>query len=101
PRPPAPSPLSPYTTLFRSQLARVLNDCSRVSGEITSGRRLRSAFVIIELVLAFVLLACAGSLLRSLWRLESASPGFNAENLVTADRKSTRLNSSHVKISYA
>src|SRR2546430_11470236 len=65
-RPPR-STLFPYTTLFRS---------------------LRQVLVTVQIAVSLMLLAGAGLLLRSLWKLET-------------DRKSTRLNSSHSQISYA
>src|SRR5436309_6202516 len=69
--PPPRSTLFPYTTLFRSDLPR---------RERASALRLRSAAA------ATPLRAAPGQL--------RAAPG-------AEDRKSTRLNSSHVKISYA
>src|SRR5436305_10628795 len=73
-RPPPPSTLFPYTTLFRSSLAGLrvgILDNSKPNAEVLLGR------------VAELLVARAG-----------AGP-------VTVDRKSTRLNSSHVRISYA
>jgi putative ABC transport system permease protein len=67
----------------RCKLARVLNDCSRVAEDSPRGRRLRSGLVVVELVLAFVLLGGALCLIRSLWKLQGAPPGFDAEGLVT------------------
>src|SRR5207249_8864821 len=74
------SPLFPYTTLFRSlvgatvQLTTTLKDAA---GNVLSGRSVTWA---------------------------SGTPAVATESstgLVTGDRKSTRLNSSHVSISYA
>jgi putative ABC transport system permease protein len=47
------------------------------------GHRLRNAFVITQVALALVLLVGAGLLVRSLNRLQSVDPGFNAQNLLT------------------
>jgi len=47
------------------------------------GHRLRNVFVITQVALALVLLVGAGLLVRSLNRLQSVDPGFNAENLLT------------------
>ena len=69
----------------RCKLARVLNDCSRGTEESPRGRYVRSGLVITELVLAFVLLVSALSLIRSLWKLENVQPGFDADNLVTVN----------------
>jgi predicted permease len=46
-------------------------------------RRIQEAFVIAELVLAFVLLAGAGLMLRTIIQLWAISPGFDPHNLLT------------------
>src|SRR5690606_40967850 len=79
-RPPR-STLFPYTTLFRSQPHRQV-DAQMGAGQ--PGRGLAAPEVL--------RVAAAG-------RLPRAAPAHRA--LVRQDRKSTRLNSSHVKISYA
>src|SRR5690554_7189693 len=82
-RPPR-SPLFPYTTLFRSERTRVLAPPLDASQAL-------------ELVEAF---------LRAVQREDATaldallSPGA-VQQLTSGDRKSTRLNSSHVRISYA
>src|SRR5437868_8912265 len=72
PRPPR-STLFPYTTLFRSRAVRVLHRC----GPFDHG-----ANVVVGLMVE--------TLLTSI-----------VQNSEARDRKSTRLNSSHVSISYA
>jgi putative ABC transport system permease protein len=47
------------------------------------GHRVRSVFVVTQVALALVLLIGAGLLVRSLNRLQSVDPGFNAKNLLT------------------
>jgi putative ABC transport system permease protein len=47
-------------------------------------RRLRDALVITEVALALALLAGAGLLIRSFWKLQQTDPGFNAERVLTA-----------------
>ena len=47
------------------------------------GHRVRNVFVITQVALALVLLVGAGLLVRSLNRLQSVDPGFNAQNLLT------------------
>ncbi len=50
-----------------------------------SGRsRLRSALVLVQVSLSFVLLAGTGSLLQSLQRMQNASPGFLTNNVIVS-----------------
>src|SRR5690606_39934268 len=101
PRPPPPPPLFPYTTLFRS----------RVRGN--PGRRDPQALWVSNILLAdnTELLASPGA--EPYWSTNAIgdASGFfvagdlalppGGERSLFRDRKSTRLNSSHVKISYA
>src|SRR5699024_12271859 len=79
-RPPRPSPsatLFPYTTLFRS-LIRVLGDEAHRSNRV-----------------------CLVAELSGMAGLATLPAGDLRQRLPPQDRKSTRLNSSHVSISYA
>src|SRR6266403_670596 len=50
-----------------------------------SGRsRLRSALVLVQVSLSFVLLAGTGLLLQSLQQMQNASPGFSTNNVITS-----------------
>src|SRR5690349_22078674 len=78
-RPPR-STLFPYTTLFRSQrFSRSAAPPSRVSRSPLRGRRTSSRVS----------------------RMRTATPPGGGTASASTDRKSTRLNSSHVEISYA
>ncbi len=63
-----------------------LEEALRAGGRSITGnsRRLHSPFVISEIALAFVLLACAGMLGHTLLTLSSLNPGFNARHVLTA-----------------
>src|SRR2546427_2162983 len=81
-RPPR-STLFPYTTLFRSQCARVRIGVCGVGG---TPLRMREAERILE---------------RSSVTEDTLRAAARAVEHAVADRKSTRLNSSHSQISYA
>src|SRR5690606_39404909 len=85
PLPPPLSPLFPYTTLFRSNLAALY----------LRQQRWRDAESLLLALNADSPEYAAAWLNRALYE-ESAE-----QDPAGADRKSTRLNSSHVKISYA
>jgi putative ABC transport system permease protein len=53
-------------------------------GAETGGKRTRSTLVVAEVALSLMLLAGAGLLLRSLWKLQSVDPGFDIHNVLTA-----------------
>lgn len=53
-----------------------------LSGSIRA-RRVRSALVTVEVALSFVLLICAGLMVRSFLRLQLESPGFQLDNIIT------------------
>src|SRR5262245_64255721 len=89
-RPPPASTLFPYTTLFRSDGGRAAFGGTYVSQlAVLLPRVLRGDFA--DLAEEF-----AQSRLGSAWQ-----PGFGFSFSPWADRKSTRLNSSHLGISYA
>jgi putative ABC transport system permease protein len=61
-----------------------LNESARGSSESAHGRRLRSALVVVEIVLALLLLSTAGLLMESFLRLQKVPPGFDRTNVFTA-----------------
>ncbi len=64
-----------------------LNDSLKEGGKHIGGgsrsHRLRNLFVVTQVALALVLLVGAGLFMKSLGRLRSVDPGFNADNLLT------------------
>src|SRR5262249_44598812 len=64
-------------------LIQSLNSAGR--GMVGRAGRLNSALVVIEIGLAVVLVIGAGLLLKSLWLLARANPGFSTERLLTVD----------------
>jgi putative ABC transport system permease protein len=75
--------LAPGLHVTRSELNDTLKSGGRSTG--TAGQqRLRTAFVITEVALAFVLLIGAGLLIRSFQQLQSVRPGFRPDSTITA-----------------
>src|SRR5207253_6681121 len=77
--------LIPALQSSRPDLVEALKDEAR-SGSASAGKRTRALLVVAEVAFSVVLLVSAGLTIRS---------------FIALDRKSTRLNSSHVAISYA
>ncbi|MEK6281409.1 MAG: ABC transporter permease [Acidobacteriota bacterium] len=75
--------LLPAWTAARGGVSESLKDGGRSATVGAARQRLRSAFVVIELAVALVLLMGAGLLIKTFWKLRSVEPGFTAEHLVT------------------
>src|SRR5690606_41065756 len=91
--------LFPYTTLFRSRRhfgVQLVSLCTHANGDI-------GIPAILEHSMAKILRDAAGieGVFRVSVRLEALELVMNEFESNVSDRKSTRLNSSHVKISYA
>jgi len=76
--------LLPAWRASHPNLAGSLNESSRGSSEGGSAGRTRAALVVIEIVLAVVLLASAGLLMKSFLRLQKVPSGFDPTKVVTA-----------------
>jgi putative ABC transport system permease protein len=74
--------IAPALTSAGTKLTDTLKDGGR-SGSAARGARVRSAFVVIEMALALVLLVGAGLLLRSFTMLLRVDPGFDASHTMT------------------
>jgi len=73
--------LAPALQSLRRNLTQDLRSSTR---SVTGGRRIRSAFVVVELALALVLVSGAGLMVRSFLQLTNVNTGFHAENVLTA-----------------
>jgi putative ABC transport system permease protein len=74
--------IAPALSSAGARLTDTLKDGGR-SGSASRGARVRSAFVVIEMALALVLLVGAGLLLRSFMLLLDVDPGFDPAHTVT------------------
>ena len=75
--------LVPALEATRFDLHGSLKEGGKNVGGTSGSHRIRSLFVVTQVALAMVLLVGAGLFIRSLRRLESVDPGFNANNLLT------------------
>ncbi len=77
--------LSPVVSLSRLDLQDSLKRSGKTGGLETRGRtRLRNGLVVFEVAAALVLLAGAGLLLKSFWRIIEVHPGLNPQSVLTA-----------------
>ena len=75
--------LIPALASSNPDLNETLKEGGRGGTGTAKRQRFRSAFVITEIALALVLLAGAGLMLKSFWRLQRVDPGFNPEGVLT------------------
>jgi putative ABC transport system permease protein len=75
--------LIPAWTASKLDLTTALKDGARTVAGGLAGRRMRNALVVAELALALILLAGAGLLVKSFWRLRQVDPGFDPHNVLT------------------
>jgi len=76
--------LAPAVSVLRANLASSMKEGGRGSGTGMARRRFRSALVVAEVALAFVLLTSAGLLIRSFLLMQYTDPGFDSTNVLTA-----------------
>ncbi len=75
--------MAPALAASRTNLNETLKEGGRDSGGGGS-QRVRGVFVVAEVALALVLLIGCGLMIKSLWRLQAVSPGFDTSKLLTA-----------------
>lgn len=77
--------LAPAIDASKPNLNEALKEGGRGSGGGSSRNLLRSILVVAEIALAVVLVTASGLMFRSLVRLQSVNPGFDAQNLITLE----------------
>ena len=75
--------LLPAWTAARGTVSEALKQNGRSATAGGARQRLRSAFVVVELAVALVLLVGAGLLIKTFWNLRSVEPGFSTDRLLT------------------
>ena len=73
----------PALEASRPELNESLKEGGRAGTSGARGNRLRSVFVVAQVAMALVLLVCSGLMIKSLSRLQSVDPGFDAKDLLT------------------
>ena len=76
--------LAPALATVRAGIYETLKEGSTAAGESRTRNRLRSALVVAEVALALLLTMGAAFTMLTLVRLQAASPGFEAEGVLTA-----------------
>lgn len=74
---------APAFHAIRFELAPSLKEGGRGASGGSARKRLRSALVVSEMAIAFILLSGAGLLIRSFLALQDVNPGFESTNVVT------------------
>jgi putative ABC transport system permease protein len=96
------SGLAPALQLGNPDLARALKEGGRASGENAGWRWARGAFVVVQIALSLTLLAGAGLLVRSFYKLLQVEMGFNTENLLTFEYRlpHSKYNTSEAQLGF-
>jgi putative ABC transport system permease protein len=76
--------LAPLVQVSALQLFDTLKAASGRSSSTNSSNQFRRVLVVVEMAMAFVLLAGAGLMVRGFWRLQQVNVGFNPHGVLTA-----------------
>jgi putative ABC transport system permease protein len=76
--------LAPAVSAFGAQVYETLKQGTLAAGESRARNRFRGALIVIEVAMALLLTIGATLMVRTLLRLQSTSPGFEAEGVLTA-----------------
>jgi putative ABC transport system permease protein len=76
--------LTPAIVASRADLSTAIKDGGRAASGHRAGNRLRGALVVAQVAVSMILLAGAGLLLKSFYRLQQVNPGFNSASVLTA-----------------
>ena len=75
--------LFPALTASRAGVNASLKKSGQRTTSSRGQQRIRSAFVVIELAVALILLVGAGLLVKTFWKLRNVDPGFSADHLLS------------------
>jgi putative ABC transport system permease protein len=75
--------LFPALTVSRAGVNAGLKESGQRTTSSRVQQRVRSAFVVVELAVALVLLVGAGLLVKTFWKLRNVDPGFSADHLLS------------------
>jgi predicted permease len=77
--------IAPAVRASQSSVRSALSGGTRSVGETWAKRRLSEILVVGQIALGVILVAGAGLLIKSFWRLEQVDPGFRTEHVVAID----------------
>ena len=69
----------------RADLISALKSSGKGTGDVRGGRRLQRGLIVAQVAMSVVLLAGAGLLLTSLYRLQRVDPGFRGDRVMSAE----------------
>jgi putative ABC transport system permease protein len=75
--------LAPFVHVSAIRVFETLKTASSRSSSSIASKRFRNVLVVAQIGMAFALLAGAGLMMRSFWKLQEVNPGFNPKGLLT------------------